>query len=60
MMRQAGGWWVVRVLSGDMDIPNSSRMIDKAPSCKYLKDDCLYFSIEVQAAKPLKPCLTGT
>ena len=38
----------------------SHDQLEEAPSCKYLKDDCLYFSIEVQAAKPLKPCLTGT
>ena len=31
--------------------------LEKAPSCKYLKDDCLYFRIEVQAAKPVKPWL---
>ena len=27
---------------------------------QYLKDDCLYFRIKVQAAKPTKPWLTST
>ena len=34
--------------------------LEEEPTCKYLKNDCLYFSIEVQAAKTLKPWLTGT
>ena len=29
-------------------------------NCQYLKDDCLYFRIKVQAAKPTKPWLTST
>ena len=28
--------------------------------CQYLKDDCLYFQIKVQTAKPVKPWLTCT
>ena len=31
-----------------------------AQNCQYLKDDCLYFQIKVQAAKPVKPWLTCT
>ena len=29
-------------------------------NCQYLKDDCLYFRIKVQASKPTKPWLTST
>ena len=29
-------------------------------NCQYLKDDCLYFRIEVKAAEPVKPWLTCT
>ena len=31
-----------------------------AKNYQYLKDDCLFFRIEVQAAKPVKPWLTCT
>ena len=33
---------------------------DAAKYCQYLKDDCLYFQIEVEAAEPVKPWLTCT
>ena len=33
---------------------------DTAKNCQYLRDDCLYFQIKVQAAKPMKPWLTCT
>ena len=33
---------------------------DATLNCQYLKDDCLYFRIEVQAAKTTKPWLTCT
>ena len=33
---------------------------DAAKYCQYLKDDCLYFRIEVEAAEPVKPWLTCT
>ena len=29
-------------------------------NCQYLKDDCLFFKIEVEAAQPVKPWLTCT
>ena len=29
-------------------------------AAQYLRDDCLYFQIKVQAAKPMKPWLTCT
>ena len=33
---------------------------DAANYCQYLKDDSLYFQIEVEAAEPVKPWLTCT
>ena len=33
---------------------------DAAHLTQYLKNDCLYFQIEVKAAKPTKPWLTCT
>ena len=33
---------------------------DTAKNCQYLKGDCLYLRIKVQAAKPAKPWLTCT
>ena len=33
---------------------------DVVEDCQYLKDDCLYFQIEVEAEEPEKPWLTCT
>ena len=33
---------------------------DAVKNCQYLKDDCLYFQIKVQATKPVKPWLKCT
>ena len=33
---------------------------DAAKDCQYLKDECLCFQIEVEAAEPVKPWLTCT
>ena len=33
---------------------------DAEDNCQYLKDDCLFFKIEVEAAQPIKPWLTCT
>ena len=33
---------------------------DAVKNCQYLKDDCLYFQVKVQAAKPVKPWLRCT
>ena len=33
---------------------------DAEQNCQYLKDDCLYFRVAVEASDPLKPWLTCT
>ena len=41
-------------------ISHAQLSYDAAKNCQYLKDDCLYLRIKVQAAKPAKPWLTCT
>ena len=58
----------VRVVSGDRGcalghskfISHDQLDYDYVKNCQYLKEDCLYFQIKVQTAKPVKPWLTCT
>ena len=44
----------------DKFISHDELDFDAEDNCQYLKDDCLFFKIEVEAAQPVKPWLTCT
>ena len=55
-----------RVVYGELALRGYGRpkfiphtQLDAQWNCQYLKDDCLYFRIEVTPLKPLKPWLQG-